>query len=358
MRSNGKREAQFCEWARLNDLGIPINEIESELPMIIILFPCMLIVPWVIGNGVLCILYRKAPEGEFTACDALLTGWIAVTGVAEAVHLAAVFGHLPLSLCTILFSVLTVSMTLVSLVIWLLSRIRKKQESGKRSFDKPTLLFLLPVALLLSQLAYIVLSGGVYLSRDMTLETVLSFLSTNGIYQVNPMTGAAYEAGIPLRIEILCLPTLYSVLSRIFRVEARTVVWMAVPCVTLICSYSAFHCVGRSLFPESVKRRECFLAVIALLLWAGSYVFGMDGFDVLYSGFRGVTIRNAVLIPYLFSLCIRRKWKLAVLCIAAEACLVWTLYGMGACLLTAAVYLVCRLLWHRLDKIGGKEAAQ
>lgn len=326
--------------------------------MIIILFFCMLIVPWVIGSGVLRILYRKSFEGQFTVSDALLTGWIAVIGVAEAVHLAAVFRHLSLSFCATVFIVLTIIMTAVSLVVSLFIRLRNKSGAGKLSLDQPTLLFLIPVAVLLSQLAYIVLAGGVYLSRDMTLETVMSFLHTNGIYQVNPVTGAAYEAGIPLRVEILCLPTLYSALSRIFHVEAKALVWTAVPCVMLICSYGAFRCVGRSLFPESVKRQECFLAATALLLWAGSYVFGMDGFDALYSGFRGVTIRNTVLLPYLFSLCIRKKWKAAVLCIAAEACLVWTLYGMGICLLAAAVIFVWQLLWTRIDKTDGKEAAK
>lgn len=326
--------------------------------MIIVLFPCMLIVPWVIGNGVLRILYRKSFEGQFTACDALLTGGIAVIGLAEAVHLTAVFRHLSLGFCTAAFGVLTILLTIVSLAVSLFSHSPNKPKLGKLSLAKHTLLLLIPASILLSQLAYIVLAGGVYLSRDMTLETVMSFLHTNGIYQVNPVTGAAYEAGIPLRVEILCLPTLYSVLSRIFHVEAKALVWTAVPCVTLICSYSAFYCVGRELFPDSVKRQECFLAVTAVLLWAGSYVFGMDGFDVLYSGFRGVTVRNVVLIPYLFSLCIRKKWKLAVLCIAAEACMVWTLYGMGVCLMAAAVIFAWQLLWSRIDKTGGKEAAQ
>lgn len=264
--------------------------------------------------------------------------------------MAAVFRHLSLSFCTTAFSILTIMMTVMSLVVSLFVRFRNR--------PKPTSLFLIPVAVLLSQLAYIVLADGVYLFRDMTLETVMSFLHTNGIYQLNPVTGAAYEAGIPLRVEILCLPTLYSMLSSIFHVEAKALVWTAVPCVMLICSYGAFSCVGRSLFPDSVKRQECFLAATALLLWAGSYIFGMDGFDVLYSGFRGVTIRNTVLIPYLFSLCMRKKWKLAVLCIVAEACLVWTLYGMGACLLVAAVFLGWQLLWSRIDRTGGKEAAQ
>lgn len=326
--------------------------------MIVILFICMLTVPWVIGNGVLHILYSKRFKGQFTVSDALLTGWVTVIGMAETVHLAAVFGHLSLSFCTTVFSVLTIVMTVVSLVVSLFVRLRNKSGSGKSGLDKPTLLFLAPVAVLLSQLAYIVLEGGVYLSRDMALETVVSFLHTNGIYQVNPVTGAAYEAGIPLRVEILCLPTLYSMLSRIFHVDAKALVWTAVPCVMLICSYGAFRCVGRSLFPESVKRQECFLAAVALLLWAGSYVFGMDGFDAIYSGFRGVTIRNTVLLPYLFSLCIRKKWMAAVLCIVAEACLVWTLYGMGVCLLAAAVILVWQILWSRIDKADGKEAAK
>ena len=326
--------------------------------MVIILFLCMLIVPWVIGNGVLLILYRKDFKGQFTACDALLTGWIAIIGVAEAIHLAAVLKNVSLSFCATVFCVLTVVMTIVSLSVSLFVYFRNRSGAGKSNLVKPPLLFLIPVAVLLSQLAYIVLADSVYLSRDMTLETVMSFLHTNGIYQVNPMTGAAYGSGLPLRVEILCLPTLYSVLSRIFHVEAKVLVWTAVPCVMLICSYSAFRCVGRGLFPDSVKRQACFLAAAALLLWAGSYAFGMDGFDVLYSGFRGVTIRNTVLLPYLFSLCIRKKWKAAVLCIVAEACLVWTLYGMGACLLAAAVILVWQLLWSRIDKTGGKEAAQ
>ena len=57
----------------------------------------------------------------------------------------------------------------------------------------------------------------------------------------------------------------------------------------------------------------------------------MDGFGVLSCGFRGVVIRNAVLLPWLFSLLIRKKWIAALPCIFVEACMVWTLYGLGAC---------------------------
>lgn len=326
----------------------------------IILFICMLVIPWVIGSGILRILYKNHGTEEFSLCDALLTGWIAVIGTAEAAHILAVFGRLSLTRCAALFGGLTVLQVLLSLAVWFWTRFRKGAGSGKGSLQKPSFLFVLPALLLFSQMAYILLAGGIYLSRDMTVETVASFLYTDGIYQVNPMTGAAYEGGIPFRLELLCLPTLYSVLCRFFSLEPQTVVWLVMPCVMLICCFGAFRCVGRSLFPESVKCQDCFLAVAAALLWVGSYALGMDGFGVLCSGWRGVVVRNTVLIPYLISLCLRKKWKLVILCIAAEVCIVWTLYGAGACLLLAAGMTVCRFAERsaRSEQESGKEAAE
>ena len=66
----------------------------------------MLLVTWVMGSGILRILYRKADRKDLFACDTLLTGWIAVIGIAEVTHLSAVFLHFSLTRCTMLFSVL------------------------------------------------------------------------------------------------------------------------------------------------------------------------------------------------------------------------------------------------------------
>ena len=69
-------------------------------------------------------------------------------------------------------------------------------------------------------------------------------------------------------------------------------------------------------------------------------MYGMDGFGVMHSGFRGVTIRAAILLPYTVGLVLRKKYKLLVLCVLAEACVVWTFYGLGACLLVSVGMLV------------------
>lgn len=69
---------------------------------------------------------------------------------------------------------------------------------------------------------------------------------------------------------------------------------------------------------------------------------GMDGFDVFYGGFRGVTIRAVVLIPYLITCLMEKRYIGVLLCILAETCMVWTLYGAGVCLLITAAWMALR----------------
>lgn len=157
------------------------------------------------------------------------------------------------------------------------------------------------------------------------------------------MTGHPFTAGMPARLKILCLPTLYGIFCKFSGLWPDVVVTAAVPVMTFVGSYAAFYCVGISLFPNNRKGVSCFLITIVILNWVGSYMYGMDGFNLLYCGYRGVTIRNLVLIPYLISLCLRKKCKPVILCVLAEACIVWTLYGLGVCVLTAVgMYLAGR----------------
>lgn len=326
----------------------------------LILVLCMLLIPILIGNGIICVLYRKSEKGQFFVGDAFVAGWIAIIGAAEAAHLCGVFLDFSFSRCATLFGGMTVLLMLLALAVSLPKKARERGCLGQWTAWRPAWRYVLICALVLSQVLYInylFQEGAVYRYGDMTVETVGSFLYTDGIYQVNPMTGAPYTAGIPLRLEILCLPTLYGSLCRIFSVQPQTVVWLVMPWIVLLGCYLALGCVGRSLFPKEPGYQVGFLVAAGLLLWAGSYTSGMDGFGLLYGGWRGVTVRSAMLIPYLISVCLRRKWKLAALCVAAEACVVWTLYGAGVCLLAAAGLAACSLAVGRADRSGGEEAA-
>lgn len=300
-------------------------------------------------------------ENSYFIGDYLIAGWLTVISLAEAAHLSAVFlGHSFSDCCIILLALTAAALTAASGH----GIVRKCRTAAAEKRRKPFwagysrvewILCAVAGGILLSQLYSILTAKSVYRRGDMTVETVNSFLETNAVYSVNPMTGQLYTGGIPFRLEILCLPTLYGSICRITGLSAQTVVWKLVPVLTLLGCYLAYGVLARSLFPENGKKRGCFLAAAGLLLWVENYLFGMEGFGVLSCGFRGVAIRNAVLFPWLLSLLLRKKRLPVLLCIIAEACMVWTLYGAGVCVaavmgMTAAGFAVRRYG-------GGKEAA-
>lgn len=291
--------------------------------------------------------------------DCLMVGVVTLIGLAEAVHLAALFLKWNITRCAIVWGGLSVLAVLGGVLFVLLFRKKwgltmnfKREKPGRTA----KILYGIFIILLISQLIFIWLGDNSYRQGDMTLEAVQSFLASDGIYRVNPMTGAPYTAGMPLRLKILCLPTLYAGICKITGLSAEFAVRTLIPTITLINCYVAFGILAGSLFPagedQAYGKRACFLAAAALLLWVGTYRYGMDGFDLLYCGWRGVTIRNCVLIPWLISLCIRRKWLSALLCILAEACMVWTLYGCGWCLFLAAGMAVAILIQGLLKNRG------
>lgn len=296
----------------------------------------MILLPWLYGKALLRLCYRQRKKEYFFPEDSMLTGYMVLVGLAETAHLAAVFLRRSFSDCVMLFLLLLAMFAVLSLGILLLERKPpgSQRKNGQEKQIFPVVLFAI---LILGQVILIAMGNHIYLSGDMTLETVKSFLATDSIYQVNPLTGKAYHMGMPSRLKILCLPTLYGALSRLYGMDPQTLIWIFVPIITLLMHYLAYYSVARALFGEDAKKRLGFMIIVALLVWMGDYLFGMEGFGLLHAGYRGVTIRGAVLVPYTIGLMLRGKKLVAFLCMAAEACMVWTLYGMGYCVLAAVV---------------------
>lgn len=322
------------------------------------------LIPYLLGKCALRVLYGNQPEQGKSRTDNFLTGGTILIGLAEAAHLWAVLTGQSLFGCTVLFGGLTAAAFLCSAAVLLADRsrnIKAEKKSGKfqeaqkkrQVPGRVKMIYLLFAALVLYQVITIVAVGRISLQGDMTVETVNSFLAEDAMYQVNPMTGQAYELGIPLRLKILCLPSLYAMLCRISGLDAWTVVWTVVPVAVLAGSYCAYFGLAKSLFPHDAWKRGIFLTAAALVFCVGDYMYGMDGFGLLHGGFRGTAIRAGILLPYTFDLCIRKKWRLIFLCILAEACIVWTFYGLGACLFVAVLMFVFQKYFERKD--GGTD---
>lgn len=303
--------------------------------------------------------------------DLLISGGIIIIGLAEAAHLAALLLELSFAECSRLLAGLAGAALACGAVLWLARRHRAAKAGtgalGRGGIqptegrgDRPEMvLYGMFLAVAASQLIFICMGDTMYRERDMTVETVGSFLASDAVYQVDPMTGMPYLKGMPLRWKILCLPTLYGSLCRLTGLRPELVVWTIVPVAVLLGCYAAFAVLGKALFPESGRRRACFLLAVAVLLWVGAYGYGMDGFGVLCCGWRGTTIRNAMLLPWTLSLCIRKKWPGVLLCALAEACIVWTLYGLGASVAVAAGMALAQLCCGKMAAGGeGKEGAR
>ncbi len=326
-----------------------------------------IIIPCLLGRGALRAFYGKRETLDLTLADSMLVGGMIVIGLAEAAHMGAYVLGRSFSDCVNLFLAGIVVLLVGAALLLMIDRHKRKKSISAAEAERLRVKRLLTKkehginkyffvfgVLVLIQVLQIVAEQKPYLVGDMTVETVNTMLSTDTIYQVNPMTGQPYTLGIPMRLKILCLPTLYGMLCEIFGMSAISVVWTSVPILTLLGCYAAFYTVSKALFEEDACKRGVFLIIVALIMWFGDSMYGLDGFGVQYAGFRGVSIRMAILLPYTFGLMLRKKWRLAVLCILAEACMVWTLYGMGACLLV----MMGMILFQKKLRSGREEDSE
>ncbi len=283
---------------------------------------------------------------KYSVADMIPATAVVIIGVAELAHLCGAFLHRPFGFCTTLFAAAAAVAVLLTVTATLLIQGRKGREKRKGTIAEWLLLGAF-LAVAATQLFFLLTNSEVYRQGDMTVETVGSFLQTDAVYQVNPMTGEAYQGGIPSRLRILCLPTLYGALCSLLRLSPQLLVWRVIPVLTLTGCYGAYSALGNCLFPKDKRRKRAFLLVVSLLIWAGGYLYGMDGFGILYCGWRGVTIRNTVLLPWVVALCLRKRWIPVFLCVLAEACMTWTLYGMGVCLFVALGLCVTEMVLCR-----------
>lgn len=302
----------------------------------------------------------------FRTSDILIGGSLIIIGLTEVAHLAG---------CLLGWSFLTVTdLELAEIVVTviaaiLISLIRHKKvvavsaiagnaaPEKKKTIRTQRMLTGILAFFILLQILRILTGERAWLEGDMTLETVNTFLKENAIYTVNPLTGIPYTSGMPLRLRILCLPTLYGTISRWTGMATADVVYRLIPCVTLLLGYAAYGRLGAAIFGEDGTKRKTFLLIVGILLSAGAYMPGVDGFDIFYGGFRGVTIRAVVLLPYLIACLMDRKYFGVILCVLAEACMVWTLYGAGVCLFVTLGWIVLHKLLSLLPGRQKKEAA-
>lgn len=322
----------------------------------------LMLLPMIYGMGIQAVMYGKhRQEKGFSLGELFIIGILLEIGLAEVVHTAGLFLPLSISQCTRYLSVLWLGTGVICLLISAVAYGKGEVKTILRPAVRKSVSILDHAAfyilcLLILLQAIILLTGDLAYPKDTMMgETVQTFLASDRIWQVNPLTGQEYELGVPLRLRLLTLPTLYSVLARLTGLEVSALLGRWIPIFVLILAYMAYQSLGNVLFGRGTKGCRIFLLLTGLIFWLGTYLDVMDGFGLRYGGFLASTIRNTVLLPFTLSMALQKKWRPVCLCILAEACMMWTLYGMGICLVAAI--LLALIVGLRLGARHGKEAA-
>ena len=129
-----------------------------------------------------------------------------------------------------------------------------------------------------------------------------------------------------------------------------------IPVLILCMTYMSYCLLGTALFGREAQNRKktmWFLVFVGVIFWLCEGTVYLEGYGVLHAGWLGTTIRSCVLIPLCLYGALERKWLICVLCILAEACIVWTLWGFGICaLIFAGVVFIDRCLFRHKGKEG------
>lgn len=322
--------------------------------MIVLLWLSLILIPLMTGMGLLSVFYAKKHEYEITVSEGFVLGSIACIGLMEVIHMMGLVGDLALAQVKVWLGIAILVLTCLAVVFLLISVIKQKRYLGifTKNQNERTIFPFLFLALLFVQLLYVYCEEALVTSGDIILETVQSFLAEDGIYRVMPLTGEVSELGLPLRYKILCLPTLYAVLCDGFRVDAQLLVCNIIPVVVFAGMYFSYYYLSGVLFGKSaIGKRYLFLLLVAILIFFMDGGVASNGYGGLHAGYLGTTVRNLILVPYVFAASLEKRWWKAVLCVLAEACIAWTFWGCGVCLVIGMGMFILTLVDARCPKL-------
>ncbi len=310
--------------------------------MTILFIAAIVTVPVVIGDAALrvCLMKGKKPA----VWEGYIIGTLICILLGEVLHLCTVFLHWPFRRFFLSYAIALVAVVAASAVATIVEKRKNHNQNGKTSIrgnqKKNAYLWVLALcAIILFQCIFHIVMHVPDVQWDVTIENVTTMLHTDTVYQLNPLTGQSYEVGMPMRLKILALPSIYAACCKWFHVNPQVVVYNLVPIFVLILSYLVLFGWARYLYPEKEKQQRNFMLFAALLLQFGNYAVMTLGYGLFHMGFRGEVICAGILYPYILLMCLqKRKWSV-LLCLIVEIGMVWTWYGLGGGLLICMVTL-------------------
>lgn len=136
---------------------------------------------------------------------------------------------------------------------------------------------------------------------DYTVETVNTTLSTNTIYNYNPMTGARFANEMTFRGKLVSLPLFYAYLAYLFSGNVPFLVYKCITVWGILLKTMCFFLWGKTLFGKSEQRDRqiaFFVVGLGILNLCGLFSVKSIFYYQIFRGFRGEAICHGILIPY------------------------------------------------------------
>lgn len=325
---------------------------------IIVLAFALAVIPTVIGCGATKlylgikgkILKADSPRRESAFCRFAVyfsSGSVIILALSGFINALAVLTHMTVSKGGKLFCISSGIFFIISALIILISCIKTSKSKKKparnsnaTSLDKKTVcLAIIAVIVSLVQLISVAQGHRISYSGDQTVETVVSFISTDNIYSVDPLTGLPYLNGYPFRLSLQCLPFLYSVLCNTFSIAPTVMVWQIMPTFWLVCGYCTIIRLTDSLFKKNHYKLIMFLS-FEFILYCTDAAAGATGFEIFHRGYSSVMVLELLLIYWTIGSVLSRNSLTVLLTIAIEPLVASTRFGVGACFFIAAICII------------------
>lgn len=200
--------------------------------------------------------------------------------------------------------------------------------------------------------------------NDATVETVVTTVSSDLIYENHPYMGSTFVYGITFRGKLVSLPLFYAYLKTISAGRAVTIVYCIAPLMSLLLNYAVYG-IWIEQFTEQAKnptrlKAQCFL-ILGLLNLSGSFSHDSVFYYLIHKGFRGETIVFGAILPYVLYLCFRifvhheyPKLLRLFLALAVTIPIADVQRGLLPCTMCVVIMLLIVLVWQFGKKVKRK----
>lgn len=261
-----------------------------------------MMLPYLAGYSCKSILRWK----ETNQIETYLIGFFLLFLVQAVVFIPCVWMGTSLTYVVNLLTAAFAVIVILFFGVLFVTRIRRKKEAVadtvKVSWKKTERIYFgLMVAVFLCILFRMVSTLDV-LREDIVLETVLTTLESDCLYQVHPLTGRMMEAGMITSKKILTLPLFYAAVVKMTGLDASVFLYLVMGILTLLGTYYASALLFTQVSNITRSKLYMFWLVMGLLILSGDYHTGVISYKLLYQGYEGSAICFGVILPYLLYL--------------------------------------------------------